>query len=296
MPLKIGVLMGGDSDERDVSISTGNEVLAALEKLDFYSSKILINNNFKDYLDQFKDNDLIFNALHGGKGEDGSVQQWMEDNNISYTGSGPTSSALCMDKAKSKDFAELLGIQTPKWQLISNNFTEIKLELPIVIKPNQQGSTFGLTVVKERKQLFPAINKAFRYGENVIAEEYIEGREITVPILDESVYPIIEIVPSKNLYDFECKYKPGMTQYFCPAKINHNIESIINEETKLLFNEFGCKVYARVDYIIGKNGKPYFLEVNTLPGMTKTSLLPKSLNFAGLSFISLVKKIIDLSL
>ena len=296
MPLKIGVLMGGESDERDVSISTGNEVLKALKKLNFYPNKILIKNNFKDYLDQFKENDLIFNALHGGKGEDGSIQQWMEKNNIKYTGSGPTSSALCMDKAKSKDFAALLGIQTPKWQILNDTSTKITLELPIVIKPNQQGSTFGLTVVKNQKQLSPAINKAFKYGDNVIAEEYIEGREITVPILGELVYPIIEIVPSKNLYDFECKYTPGMTKYFCPAKLNNNIESKINEETKLLFHEFGCKVYARVDYIIGKNGKPYFLELNTLPGMTKTSLFPKSLNSAGISFVSLIKKIIDLSL
>ena len=296
MPLKIGVLMGGKSDEKDVSISTGNEVLTALKKLNFYTNRILIKNNIKDYLYQFKENDLIFNALHGGEGEDGGVQKWMDNNNIKYTGSGPTSSALCMDKAKSKDFAALLGIQTPKWQLIKDTFTKIKLELPIVIKPNQQGSTFGLTIVKDYKQLAPAINKAFKYGDNVIAEEYIEGREITVPILGELVYPIVEIIPSKNLYDYECKYTPGMTQYFCPAKLNYNIESIINEETKLLFHEFGCRVYARVDYIIGKNGKPYFLEINTLPGLTKTSLLPKSLNSAGISFISLIKKIIDLSL
>ena len=157
-------------------------------------------------------------------GEDGSIQQWMGENNIKYTGSGPTSSALCMDKAKSKDFAELLGIQTPKWQLLNHTCREVNLELPIVIKPNKQGSTFGLTVVKDQKQLAPAINKAFEYGNNVIAEEYMEGREVTVPILDELVYPIIEIVPSKSLYDFECKYTPGMTKYFCPAKLNNTIE------------------------------------------------------------------------
>ena len=296
MSLKIGVLMGGESDERNVSISTGNEVLKALEKLNFSTNKILIKNNFKDYLDQFKENDLIFNALHGGKGEDGTIQRWMENNNIKYTGSGPTSSALCMDKAKSKDFAELLGIQTPKWQLINDLNSEISIELPIVIKPNQQGSTFGLTVVSDQKQLASAIKKAFKYSKNVIAEEYITGREITVPILNKLVYPIIEIVPMRSYYDFECKYTPGMAKYFCPAKLNKNTESAIIECTKLLFQEFGCKVYARVDYIIGKNGKPYFLEVNTLPGLTKTSLFPKSLNSVGLSFGSLIKKIIDLSL
>ncbi len=288
--------MGGESDERDVSISTGNEVLRALKKLKFYPSKILIENNYKDYYNKLKEHDLIFNALHGGKGEDGSIQQWMGENNIKYTGSGPTSSALCMDKAKSKDFAELLGIQTPKWQLLNHTCRDVTLKLPIVIKPSKQGSTFGLTIVRDQKQIAPAVNKALEYGNNVIAEEYIEGREITVPILDELVYPIIEIVPSKSLYDFECKYTPGMTKYFCPAKLNNNIESKIAEETKLLFHEFGCEVYARVDYIIGKNGMPYFLELNTLPGMTKTSLFPKSLNSAGMSFSSLIKKIIDLSI
>lgn len=288
--------MGGESDERDVSISTGNEVLKAIKMLKFCANKILINGNYEDYIDQFKKNDLIFNALHGGKGEDGRIQQWMDKNNIKYTGSGPNSSALCMDKAKSKEFASLMGIQTPKWQIINDNFTKVTLELPIVIKPNQQGSTFGLTVVKDMKQLGPAITKAFKFGDNIIAEEYIEGREITVPILDDLVYPIIEIVPSKSLYDFECKYTPGMTKYYCPAKLNDNIESTICEETRLLFHEFGCKVYARVDYIIGKDNNPYFLEINTLPGMTKTSLLPKSLSSAGLSFRSLIKKIIDLSL
>ena len=220
----------------------------------------------------------------------------MEENNINYTGSGPTSSALCMNKAKSKDFAVLLGIQTPEWQLLNHAQKEVALELPIVIKPNQQGSTFGLTVVKDQKQLAPALNKAFQHGNNVIAEQYIEGREITVPILDDLVYPIIEIVPSKSLYDFECKYTPGMTKYFCPANLNNSIISKISDDTKLLFQEFGCEVYARVDYIIGKNGKPYFLELNTLPGMTKTSLFPKSLNSAGVNFVSLIKKIINLSL
>ena len=296
MSLKIGVLMGGDSHEKDVSISTGNEVLKALKTLNHQPNKILINGNYEDYLEQFRENDLIFNALHGGKGEDGNIQRWMEKNNIRYTGSGPLSSALCMDKANSKDFAALMGIQTPKWQLFNDPNTEIVLIPPMIIKPNSQGSTFGLTIVEDKMQLEYAINKAFQFGNGVIAEEYIEGREITVPILEDTVYPIIEIVPSHNIYDFKCKYTPGMTKYICPAKLDKKVESIIKENSKLLFNEFDCKVYARVDYIIGKNDTPYFLEVNTLPGMTKTSLFPKSLDSAGLDFSSLVSKIIDLSL
>tara|TARA_Y100000591_G_scaffold326152_1_gene348292 strand:+ start:153 stop:1043 length:891 start_codon:yes stop_codon:yes gene_type:complete len=296
MSLKIGVLMGGDSEERVVSLSTGNEVLKALKKLGYNTEKILIKDNYKKFLEKFLEQDLVFNALHGGKGEDGEIQQWMDNNNVKYTGSGPTSSALCMDKARSKDFAKVMGVRTPRWQLFSNLNEKIKLQFPFVVKPNNQGSTFGLTVVNKKKELPLAIKKAFKYGEEVIAEEYIKGREVTVPILGESVYPILEIVPSHNLYDFECKYVPGMTKYFCPAKLDDNITSLIKENTQLLFNEFGCNVYARIDYLIGKNGTPYFLEINTLPGMTSTSLLPKSLASVGMNFESLISKIVKLSL
>ena len=296
MSLKIGVLMGGDSDERIVSLSTGNEVLKAFKKLGYDAEKISIKNDFENFLEKFQQQDLVFNALHGGKGEDGKIQQWMDDNNIKYTGSGPAASALCMDKAKSKDFAKIMGIRTPKWQLFSNPSEEIKLQFPFVVKPNRQGSTFGLTVVKNDRELPLAIKTAFQYGDDVIAEEYIKGREVTVSILGESAYPILEIVPSHDLYDFECKYTPGMTKYLCPAKLEDDIASLIKEDTELLFKEFGCSVYARIDFLIDNNGAPYFLEVNTLPGMTKTSLLPKSLASAGISFESLIAKIVELSI
>ena len=296
MPLKIGVLMGGDSEERIVSLSTGNEVLKALKKLGYNVEKILIKDDYKKFLVKFLEQDLVFNALHGGKGEDGKIQQWMDNNRIKYTGSGATSSALCMDKARSKDFAKIMGVRTPRWQLLSRLNEKIKLQFPFVVKPNNQGSTFGLTVVTDKKELPDAIKKASQYGEDVIVEEYIKGREVTVPILGESVYPILEIVPSHDLYDFECKYTPGMTKYFCPAKLDNSIASLIEENTQLLFNEFGCDVYARIDYLIDKNGTPYFLEINTLPGMTSTSLLPKSLASVGISFESLISKIVKLSM
>ena len=296
MSLKIGVLMGGVSDEKLVSISTGNEVLKALVKLGYLTKKILINENYKKYINEFKDCDLIFNALHGGEGEDGKIQQWMDNNNIKYTGSGPKSSELCMNKARSKEFAELMSIRTPKWQLIKNIKERIKPQFPVVIKPNTQGSTFGLTIVKNELQLPVAIKEAFKFGDEIIVEEYIRGREVTIPILGDEVYPIIEIVPSNELYDFQCKYTPGMTEYICPAKLENKLILLINKQTELLFGEFGCNVYARVDYIIGEDGHPYFLEVNTLPGLTKTSLMPKSLGSNGINFESLIAKIVDLSI
>ena len=296
MSLKIGVLMGGVSDEKLVSISTGNEVLKALVKLGYLTKKILINENYKNYIKEFKDCDLIFNALHGGEGEDGKIQQWMDNNSIKYTGSGPKSSELCMNKARSKEFAELMSIRTPKWQLIKNIKERIKPQFPVVIKPNKQGSTFGLTIVKNELQLPVAIKEAFKFGDEIIVEEYIPGREVTIPILGDEVYPIIEIVPSNELYDFQCKYTPGMTEYICPAKLENKLILSINKQTELLFGEFGCNVYARVDYIIGEDGHPYFLEVNTLPGLTKTSLMPKSLGSIGINFESLIAKIVDLSI
>ena len=296
MPLKIGVLMGGDSEERIVSLSTGNEVLKALKKLGYDAEKILIKDDYKKFLVKFLEQDLVFNALHGGKGEDGKIQQWMDNNRIKYTGSGATSSALCMDKARSKDFAKIMGVRTPRWQILSSLNEKIKLQFPFVVKPNNQGSTFGLTVVSNKKELPLAIKTASQYGEDVIAEEYIKGREVTVPILGELVFPILEIVPSHDLYDFECKYTPGMTKYVCPAKLDDGIASLIQENTQLLFNEFGCDVYARIDYLIDENGIPYFLEINTLPGMTPTSLFPKSLASVGMSFESLISKIVKLSM
>ncbi len=296
MSLKIGVLMGGVSDEKLVSISTGNEVLKALVKLGYLTKKILINENYKNYIKEFKDCDLIFNALHGGEGEDGKIQQWMDNNSIKYTGSGPKSSELCMNKARSKEFAELMSIRTPKWQLIKNIKERIEPQFPVVIKPNKQGSTFGLTIVKNELQLPVAIKEAFKFGDEIIVEEYIPGREVTIPILGDEVYPIIEIVPSNELYDFQCKYTPGMTEYICPAKLENKLVLLINKQTELLFGEFGCNVYARVDYIIGEDGHPYFLEVNTLPGLTKTSLMPKSLGSIGINFESLIAKIVDLSI
>ena len=294
--MKIGVLMGGDSEERTVSISTGNQVLKALKKLGHNAEKILIKNDYKKFLGKFLEQDLVFNALHGGKGEDGEIQQWMDNNNVKYTGSGATSSALCMDKARSKDFAKVIGVRTPRWQLFSSLNEKIKLQFPFVIKPNNQGSTFGLTVVNNKKELPLAIKTAFQYSEDVIVEEYIKGREVTVPILGKSAYPILEIVPSHDLYDFECKYTPGMTKYFCPAKLDDGLTRLIKENTQLLFSEFGCNVYARIDYLIDENGTPYFIEINTLPGMTSTSLLPKSLASVGISFESLISKIVKLSI
>jgi len=296
MPLKVGILMGGPSEERDVSISTGGSVSKACVENGYLVTEFSFRNDYKKYLNEMDDNDIIFNALHGGIGENGSVQAWMDENGIKYTGSGSLASSLCMDKAKSKEIAKSKGIDTPKWQLLTNPDDEIEIECPFVVKPNDQGSTVGLSIVKNQKSIKSSIRQALKYGTDVIIEEYIDGKELTIPIIGNRPFPVVEINPSHDLYDYECKYTPGMSEYNCPAELDKILLNKIEYNTIILFEIFGCSIYARADYILDKSGIPYFLEMNTLPGMTSTSLVPKSANAKGLTFKQLIAKIIQLSL
>jgi D-alanine-D-alanine ligase len=240
--------------------------------------------------------DIIFNALHGGIGENGEVQKWMEQYNIRYTGSGSKPSSICMDKSKTKIIATGIGIKTPDWKVINSNYNNISYDMPFVVKPNSGGSTFGLTIVEEEADLKRAFSKAFQNNDGVIIEKYIKGRELTVTILDSKAYPIIEIKPSHKIYDFECKYTDGLTEYICPASIENSLALKIMRDSERLFKVLGCKVYSRADYILDKKGDCYFLEMNTLPGMTPTSLTPKSVKETGMSFEKLIESIIIFSL
>lgn len=296
MSMKVGILMGGPSDERKVSLATGSAVFDACVSLGYAATAISFNKNYKAHLKTMKQQDIIFNALHGGIGENGKIQSWMEKNNIKYTGSGPTASALCMDKAKSKKIALKSGIKTPKWEIICKNNENIALETPFVVKPNDQGSTFGLSIVHQKKDTQSALEKAFSFGRIVIIEEYVKGRELTVPIIDNNSYPILEIKPANEIYDYKCKYTPGMCEYVCPAELDSSVEEILQKSTEHLFRNLGCQVYARADYILDENGTVNFLEMNTLPGMTATSLVPKSAIANNLSFKRLIDKIISLSI
>ena len=296
MSLRVGVLMGGPSEEREVSIATGKAVIRACAENGYNATEFGFTNNYKKHLKKLKTQNIIFNALHGGIGENGKIQAWLDKNNIKYTGSGAFASSLCMDKAASKEIAKRNGIETPDWQLIQKANQEVKISLPFVVKPNDQGSTVGLSIVKNDKFIQPAIDKAFQHGDKVIIEQYISGRELTIPIIDEDAYPIVEISPTNNYYDYECKYTPGMSEYSCPANLDRNLVEKIESNTMVLFQNFDCSVYARADYILDKSGVPYFLEMNTLPGMTSTSLVPKSAYARGQSFKKLISNIIKLSL
>ena len=296
MSLRVGVLMGGPSEEREVSIATGKAVIKACAENGYTASGFGFTNNYKKHLKKLKTQNIIFNALHGGIGENGKIQAWLDKNNIKYTGSGAVASSLCMDKAASKEIAKRNGIETPDWQLIQKATQKVKISLPFVVKPNDQGSTVGLSIVKNDQFIQSAIDLAFQHGNKVIIEKFISGRELTMPIINEDAYPIVEINPKNNYYDYECKYTPGMSEYSCPANLEQSLVEKIESNTIKLFQKFDCSVYARADYILDKSGVPYFLEMNTLPGMTSTSLLPKSAYARGQSFQKLIRYIIELSL
>ena len=288
--------MGGPSEERDVSLTTGDAVVHACVSLGYHTNPYPFKQNYKKLKNDLKSCDIVFNALHGGIGQNGKIQAWMDQEGISYTGSGPISSANCMDKNTCKQMAMANNVQTAKWEILDSKDQSPKLSLPFVIKPNDQGSTVGLTIVHDKSQIQKAIDEAFTHGENVMVEQYIQGRELTVTFLGDNTYPIVEIKPSHELYDYECKYTPGLSEYICPADLPKNVEHEIHQATKTMFHQLGCSVYARADFLLDDADNSYFLEMNTLPGMTSTSLVPKSVLATGMSFETLVQTIIQLSL
>jgi D-alanine-D-alanine ligase len=249
-----------------------------------------------------KDVDLVFIALHGGDGENGHLQALLDAAGISYAGSGMLASALAMDKNISKRIFVAEGIPTPNWEVVRAgdeiSFADIHdaLGLPFVVKPNAQGSTVGLSVVKEENQWQSALEEAYRWDECILCEEYIAGREFTASILGGEALPVIEIIPSHGIYDYECKYTSGRTQYVCPADLPPAKTRMVQEQGLLAFQALGCQGFGRADFRMLSTGELYCLEVNTLPGMTEISLVPKAAKAAGIEFPDLVRRICELGL
>lgn len=250
----------------------------------------------------FDDIDIAFLGLHGKYAEDGKTQAILEMRNVKYTGSDVISSAIALDKDYSKIIFVYNGIRTADWLTANINsipdFENVvkKIGIPFVVKPNDEGSTVGLTIVNDKTQYDDAVNLAFHYTDKLLLEKYIKGRELTVSIIGEKAYPVVEIKPKNGFYDYEHKYTKGMTEYVCPAELN---EEITNEALKsglLAHKSLGCSVYSRVDFILSEDNKLYCLEVNTLPGMTELSLVPKSAQASGMEFNELIEEIIKLSL
>tara|TARA_B100000073_G_scaffold343004_1_gene347057 strand:+ start:3682 stop:4572 length:891 start_codon:yes stop_codon:yes gene_type:complete len=294
--MKIAVILGGSSAEREVSINTGKAVVKACKENNYDVHAVMIDENYKNSLPILKKVDLVFNALHGTLGEDGTIQKWLEKNNIKYTGSDSLSSALCMNKIECKKILKANKFLTPKWIEIQQRVEITESFFPCIVKPNAQGSTFGLSYVDKAEDLKRAIIKSQKFDKSVMIEEYISGKEITVGIIEKNALPIIEIYPSNKIYDYKCKYTPGMTKYKCPANISQKLSKMIMNDSIKIFNLLGCKGYGRIDFIIDRNDNYYFLEINTLPGMTSTSLLPIAAETYGMSFKLLVKKIIEMEL
>ncbi|MBC8345108.1 MAG: D-alanine--D-alanine ligase [Candidatus Marinimicrobia bacterium] len=294
--MKIAVLYGGNSAERDVSLSSGKAVIDACNVLGHDVVALDPANGMETMISDLLSVDLVFNGLHGGDGENGVIPGFLQSLGVKFTGSGNEASAICMDKRVSKALVHRKGISTPDWISIGKNEkipTDNNLVYPIVVKPNDQGSTLGLTIVENASKLEAAITLAREYGNVILLEEFIAGRELTVTVIGGSSYPIVEIVPKHDLYDYDCKYTKGLTEYFCPADLPESLTKSIQESSVKIHQLFGCRHYSRVDFRLDENEKAWFLEVNTLPGMTETSLVPKSARATGLTFPDLIQKILD---
>lgn len=296
--MKITVILGGHSGEREVSMDSGNAIAEACSALGHEVVKVEINGNLESLIPEIKSADLVFNGLHGTGGEDGSIQGFLKSLQVPFTGSGVESSAICMDKRVSKSLAENKAIKTPDWITVDNNEeipNRIELTYPLVVKPSREGSSIGLSIIQDSSQLTQAVDAARQHAGVVLIEEYIKGKEITVSVIGNETYPIVEIIPSHEFYDYQCKYTEGMSEYRCPADLPENKTRDIQAIALQIHIMMGCRHYSRVDFRIDENGNAYFLEINTLPGMTSTSLFPKSAKANGLSFNDLIEKIIQLA-
>ena len=336
--MKVLVLMGGISLERDVSLASGAAISAALKNrghevitLDTARGSELIEkdaqfipDNIKTAprdpaelarydreqslklaaLDDLRVTDVVFMAFHGGAGENGTVQALLELANKKYTGSGVLASALAMNKAISKKLFERETIPTPRWILlrgksyVPNSLPNLmeKFPAPVIIKPNDQGSTVGLTVVPDEEHLLDAITLASTFTRRVLIEAFIPGRELTVAVLDGEALPAVEIEPQSGLYDYESKYTAGRSEYTCPARLSDARAAELGGLALRAYAALGCDGYARVDFRLEDGHEPSCLEVNTVPGMTATSLVPMAAAAAGISFPELTERIIRLAL
>ena len=293
-PNNIAVLMGGQGEEGEISIKSGKAIQSALEIIGYNVLAITLKNTLSDIISDLHSVDLVFLGLHGGIGENGTIQGFLESLGVKYTGSDPLSSAICMDKNISKIIARHSKVNTPNWEIVTRGQTlnEDNSEFPLVIKPNDQGSTVGLTIVHDKSELGPALNLAFNYSSSVMVEQFIEGREFTVTVIEGKALPVCEIIPSHELYDYECKYTSGMSKYLCPAVIDLDLAKRVQEITERLFDVLKCRHYSRADFRLDHDDNFWFLEMNTLPGMTDTSLVPMAAKAAGLSFNDLIDHIV----
>jgi D-alanine-D-alanine ligase len=297
LPKKIAVLMGGPGSERDVSLATGRGVAKALRSLGSEVSEVDVKG--ADF-DLPADIELAFLTIHGTFGEDGQIQQILEERGVPYTGEDVEGSALAFDKIRSKEVFKQHDVPTPYWQTI-NVGQRPTIPIPVVIKAPRQGSTVGVHIIRNEREIDAAIADASTYDRELLVEKFIPGRELTVGILGDQVLPIIEIIPKGGFYDFTNKYPflnpsaGGAAEHVCPAKIDSQKTDEIQKLALRAFRALGLKVYARVDVLLPDDGAATVLEANTIPGMTEASLLPEAAAVAGISYPELCVRIIELS-
>jgi D-alanine-D-alanine ligase len=298
---KVVVAMGGSSAEREISIRSGSMVLRALQSLGYDARSVDYDERFIDAIRELKP-DVVFNALHGPGGEDGHVQAVLEYLSVAYTGSGMEAAALSMDKHLTKKLLAAEGLPTPAWDLFELAGGTLpllpgSLDLPLVVKPRFQGSAIGVTIVRTHEQWTNAMLTASKTYAQVLAEEYIEGREMTSGILGEEALPIVEIVPNRDeFYTFEAKYEPGGSTHIVPAQIDADLAARLQMLALSAHRLLGLRDCSRTDFIVGRDGRPYILEINSLPGLTPTSLLPDACASIGISFEALVDRLVEYAL
>src|SRR5437899_593810 len=297
LPKRIAVLMGGPSSERDVSLATGHGISKALRSL----GADVVEVDVRDATFKLPDDvDLAFIALHGTFGEDGQVQQILQERGVVYTGEGVEESRLAFDKIRSKEKFREHGVSTPEWEVIEAH-QRPRMQLPIVVKAPRQGSTVGIYIVKKAEDLESAIADAAKYDRELLIEKFVPGRELTIGILGDQVLPILEIIPKGGFYDFTNKYPflnpqaGGAAEHVCPAKIDPEKARQIQDLALRAYRALGLQVYSRVDVLLPDDGAATVLEVNTIPGMTEASLLPETAAAAGIDYASLCLRIIQLS-
>ena len=303
----IVVLMGGISPEREISLQSGKAVVNALSTDNKNVIKIIVNDDMVNELDNYKI-DVAFIALHGYFGEDGGIQEVLENKGIPYTGSETAASKLAMNKVESKDAFRRNNIPTPDYFTASTeqNISEIakrvkSLKLPVITKPVSNGSSIGIYIIKEYIEITDAIKYTGRYSEEILVEECIEGRELAISVLNDKALPVIEIKTATGIYDYDAKYKSDKTQYTVLASadkssettLSHDVYERVQDVAVRAHNSLGCRTFSRVDVILNKDDEIYVLEVNTVPGFTERSLLPKAAAAANISFSELCNTIVN---
>jgi len=294
---KIAVLMGGPGSERDVSLATGRGVSKALRS----TGNDVIDVDVRDKDFQLpKDVDVAFNCIHGTFGEDGQLQKILEDRGVAYTGDGVEESRIAFDKILSKQKFLEHKVATPESEVIDVG-QRPKMSVPLVVKPARQGSTVGIVIVKKEHELDAALKEAAKYDRKLLVEKFVSGRELTIGILGDQALPILEIIPKGGFYDFNTKYPflnpqaGASAEHVCPANVEADLTKKIQELALQAFRALGLLVYGRVDVLLSDKGEPFVLEVNAIPGMTEASLLPEAAAAAGISYVDLCLRIIELS-